>query len=47
MGTSCGWQVSTQAAGTKFASRCRQPGIVDVTLHGYRYAWAERALKCD
>jgi integrase len=31
---------------TEFASRCRQLGIAGVTLHSYRYAWAERALKC-
>ena len=28
---------------TEFASRCHQLGIVGVTLHSYRYAWAERA----
>jgi integrase len=28
---------------TEFKSRCGQLGIKDVTLHGYRYAWAERA----
>ena len=28
---------------TEFASRCRQLGIQGVTLHSYRYAWAERA----
>jgi integrase len=28
---------------TEFASRCRQLGILGVTLHSYRYAWAERA----
>jgi integrase len=28
---------------TEFASRCRQLGIKGVTLHSYRYAWAERA----
>lgn len=28
---------------TEFASRCRQLGIHGVTLHSYRYAWAERA----
>ncbi len=28
---------------TEFASRCRQLGVVGVTLHSYRYAWAERA----
>ena len=31
---------------TEFRSRCRQLGINGVTLHSYRYAWAERALKC-
>ena len=28
---------------TEFASRCRQLGIKGVTLHSYRYSWAERA----
>jgi hypothetical protein len=28
---------------TEFKSRWRQLGIVGVTLHSYRYAWAERA----
>jgi integrase len=28
---------------TEFASRCRQLDIKGVTLHSYRYAWAERA----
>jgi len=28
---------------TEFKSRCRQLGIGGVTLHSYRYAWAERA----
>ena len=28
---------------TEFGSRCRQLGINGVTLHSYRYAWAERA----
>ena len=28
---------------TEFASRCRQLSIQGVTLHSYRYAWAERA----
>jgi len=31
---------------TEFRSRCRQLNITGVTLHSYRYAWAERALKC-
>lgn len=28
---------------TEFSQRCRQLGITGVTLHSYRYAWAERA----
>jgi integrase len=28
---------------TEFRSRCRQLGVQGVTLHSYRYAWAERA----
>ncbi len=28
---------------TEFGQRCRQHGIKGVTLHSYRYAWAERA----
>jgi integrase len=28
---------------TEFRSRCRQLGINGITLHSYRYAWAERA----
>jgi len=28
---------------TEFGQRCRQLGIQGVTLHSYRYAWAERA----
>jgi integrase len=28
---------------TEFKSRCRQLGINGVSLHSYRYAWAERA----
>ena len=31
---------------TEFRSRCRLLKIQGVTLHSYRYAWAERALKC-
>jgi integrase len=31
---------------TEFRSRCRQLGIQGVTLHSYRYAWAERAKVC-
>jgi integrase len=36
-------RVRAGARATEFASRCRQLGIVGVTLHSYRYAWAERA----
>jgi integrase len=38
--------LSTVRAGdraTEFRQRCRQLGIEGVTLHSYRYAWAERA----
>ena len=28
---------------TEFKQRCRQLSIEGVTLHSYRYAWAERA----
>ena len=28
---------------TEFGQRCRQLGITGVSLHSYRYAWAERA----
>jgi integrase len=31
---------------TEFRSRCQQLGINGVTLHSYRYAWAERAKSC-
>jgi integrase len=27
----------------RFARRCRRAGVAGVTLHSYRYAWAERA----
>jgi integrase len=28
---------------TEFGQRCRQLGITGISLHSYRYAWAERA----
>ena len=28
---------------TEFKQRCQQLGITGITLHSYRYAWAERA----
>jgi integrase len=31
---------------TEFHQRCVGLKIVGVSLHSYRYAWAERALKC-
>ena len=31
---------------TEFRQRCRGLGIAGVTLHSYRYAWAERAKQC-
>jgi integrase len=31
---------------TEFRQRCGGLEIKGVTLHSYRYAWAERALKC-
>ena len=31
---------------TEFKQRCEGLGISGVSLHSYRYAWAERALKC-
>jgi len=31
---------------TEFRQRCEGLGIQGVTLHSYRYAWAERARKC-
>lgn len=32
--------------GTEFKQRCRLLNITGVTLHSYRYAWAERAKTC-
>jgi integrase len=31
---------------TEFKQRCRGLGIPEITLHPYRYAWAERAKQC-
>ncbi|MDB6125132.1 MAG: Phage integrase family protein [Pedosphaera sp.] len=31
---------------TEFKQRCRGLGIEGITLHSYRYAWAERAKQC-
>ena len=35
--------VRTGDRATEFGQRCRRLGIYGVTLHSYRYAWAERA----
>jgi integrase len=39
-------RVQANDRATEFRSRCRQLGIAGVTLHSYRYAWAERAKIC-
>ena len=39
-------QVRASARATEFKQRCRGLGIEGVTLHSYRYAWAERARTC-
>ena len=31
---------------TEFRQRCKGLGIESVSLHSYRYAWAERAKQC-
>jgi hypothetical protein len=31
---------------TEFKQRCEGLAIAGVTLHSYRYSWAERALQC-
>ena len=36
-------RVQANDRATEFKSRCRQLGIEGITLHSYRYAWAERA----
>jgi integrase len=32
---------------TEFKQRCQGLGIQGISLHSYRYVWAERALKCS
>jgi integrase len=47
--SSPGWYLSGIRANdrvTEFTELCRQLGIVGVTLHSFRYAWAERAKTC-
>lgn len=38
------WPVISRA--TEFRQRCQGLNIQGVSLHSYRYAWAERALQC-
>lgn len=38
--------IRTTDRATEFKQRCRGLGITGVTLHSYRYAWAERAKQC-
>jgi integrase len=39
-------QVLSKDRATEFKQRCEGLGIEGVTLHSYRYAWAERAKSC-
>jgi integrase len=39
-------QVRAGDRATEFGQRCQRLGIKGVTLHSYRYAWAERAKMC-
>jgi integrase len=39
-------RIGEQHRGKLFHRRCQLLGIRGVSLHSYRYAWAERALKC-
>jgi integrase len=39
-------QVCAGDRATEFKQRCRGLGIEGVSLHSYRYAWAERAKAC-
>lgn len=38
--------VDAKDRATEFRQRCQGLGIKGITLHSYRYAWAERARKC-
>lgn len=40
------YKTSDNARSAEFYRRCKLLGIEGVTLHSYRYAWAERAKKC-
>jgi integrase len=37
------FKISSADRATRFAKRCKKLGITGVSLHSYRYAWAERA----
>lgn len=39
-------KLSSADRATRFAERCRKLGMSGVSLHSYRYAWAERARAC-
>lgn len=39
-------QIGSKGRASDFYWRCRRLGITGVTLHSYRYAWAERAKTC-
>jgi integrase len=39
-------QVRAGDRSTEFKQRCTGLGITGVSLHSYRYAWAERARRC-
>jgi len=39
-------QIREAHRATEFKRCCRRVGIEGVTLHSYRYAWAERAKQC-
>jgi integrase len=38
-------KISSADRATRFAKRCKKLGVTGVSLHSYRYAWAERALE--
>jgi integrase len=40
------WTVRASDRATEFKQRCRGLEIAGVTLHSYRYSWAERAREC-
>ena len=39
-------RANSSARAAEFRRRCRLLGIHDISLHSYRYAWAERAKSC-